>query len=574
MAAPFDVSRLSTFTIEPGPLGDTIDRAYARLDQLGFAEALWQKRLDVWSADPAIHALIANRLGWLDALDVVVPQLPRLRACADAVRRDGFTHVVLLGMGGSSLAPEVLRQVLGSQESVPSFHVLDSVDPDAVRAAMAHADTSIFIIASKSGSTIEPNTMAAEARRRVVAAGHEWGTRFIAITDEGTALHRLATAERFRDVFVNPSDIGGRYSALSLFGMVPAALMGIDLDALVAGARAMETACRLTQVRDNPGLALGAIMGAGALAEPKRDKLTLLLPARLASFGLWVEQLVAESTGKHDKGVVPIAGESARMSLGSDRIIVSVTVGEETPDVSVLDRARASGATTVTIRLPDAHALGGEFLRWEIATATAGLLMAINPFDEPNVKQAKDATAALLSVYQQSKRLPRPEPHATIDGARLTLSAAAETRLSGEPAASFLRVLGPQDYFCLLAFLPPDDPRFDAALQEFRMMSGSRGNCATMFGYGPRYLHSTGQLHKGGANNGVFVIVTAEPDEDLPIPDQPFSFSVLETAQALGDFQSLDRTGRRALLLTLPRRDPELLQRVFASLIANLEPRT
>ena len=301
-------------------------------------------------------------------------------------------------MGGSSLAPEVLRQVLGSRESVPSFRVLDSVDPDAVRAAMAHADTSLFIIASKSGSTIEPNTMAAEARRRVVAAGHaEWGTRFIAITDDGTALHRLATAERFRDVFVNPSDIGGRYSALSLFGMVPAALMGIDLDALVAGARAMEAACRLTQVRDNPGLALGAIMGAGAAPEQRaRQADAARCPARLESFGLWVEQLVAESTGKHDKGVVPIAGESARMSLGSDRIIVSVTVGDETADASVLERAKASGAPAVTIHLPNAHALGGEFLRWEIATATAGLLMAINPFDEPNVKQAKDATAALL----------------------------------------------------------------------------------------------------------------------------------------------------------------------------------
>ena len=568
MASPSPISHASTFTIQPGPLSDAVSRAHARLDQLGFADGLWRRRLDVWSADPAIQQLIGNRLGWLDALDIVTPQLPRLRACADAVRRDGFTHVVLLGMGGSSLAPEVLRQVLGSTESVPSFRVLDSVDPDAVRAAMAQADTSLFIIASKSGSTIEPNTMAAEARRRVVAAGHtEWGTRFIAITDEGTALHRLATAEQFRDVFVNPSDIGGRYSALSLFGMVPAALMGIDLDALVAGARAMEAACRLAQVQDNPGLALGAIMGAGAAPENGRDKLTLLLPRRFESFGLWVEQLVAESTGKHDKGVVPIAGESARMSLGADRIVVSVSVGDETPEAAVLEHAKASGAPAVTMRLPDAHALGAEFLRWEIATATAGLLMGINPFDEPNVKEAKDATTALLDVYRQARRLPRPEPHAEISGVRLTLSAAAESQLSGEPATSFLRVLGQRDYFCLLAFLPPDDRRFEPMLQEFRMAAGSRGTCATMSGYGPRYLHSTGQLHKGGANTGVFVIVTAEPDEDLPIPNQPFSFSVLETAQALGDFQSLDRKGRRAMLITLPRRDPELLRGVFAALL-------
>ena len=558
-------SLVTTFTIEPGPL-TALDDSYARLDRLRFADALWRKQLDVWSADPAVQSLIATRLGWLDALNVVTPQLPRLRAFADGVRRDGFTHVVLLGMGGSSLAPEVLRQVLAAQNSTPSFHVLDSVDPDAVRAAMAHAATSLFIVASKSGSTIEPTTMAAEAKRRVIEAGHtQWASRFVAITDAGTGLHRSATADGFRDVFVNPSDIGGRYSALSLFGMVPAALMGLDLDRLLAGARAMESACRIAQSRDNPGLALGAVMNAGF--ERGRDKMTLLLPKRLESFGLWVEQLVAESTGKHKKGIVPIAGESAEMRIGDDRVVVVVRVGDDTPEPAVLDRAKASGAPAVTIQLPDVYALGAEFLRWEVATATAGLLMAINPFDEPNVKQAKDATSALLTVYEQGKRLPLPEPHAEINGVRLTLSEAAQAALSGAPATSFLRVIGRGDYVCLLAFLPPDDTRFDGVLKEFRTKSGVRGDCATMFGYGPRYLHSTGQLHKGGANNGVFVVIVAEADEDLPIPDHPFSFSVLETAQAVGDFQSLDREQRRALLVTMPRRDPELLRRVMMSIV-------
>jgi transaldolase / glucose-6-phosphate isomerase len=566
---------VTTFAIEPGPL-TALEDSYARLDRLRFADALWRKQLDVWSADPAVQSLIATRLGWLDALDGVTPQLPRLRAFADGVRRDGFTHVVLLGMGGSSLAPEVLRQILAAQNSTPSFQVLDSVDPDAVRAAMAHAATSLFIVASKSGSTIEPTTMAAEAKRRVIDAGHtQWASRFVAITDEGTTLHRSATADGFRDVFVNPSDIGGRYSALSLFGMVPAALMGLDLDRLLAGARAMESACRIAQSRDNPGLALGSVMHAGF--ERGRDKMTLLLPKRLESFGLWVEQLVAESTGKHKKGIVPIAGESAEMSPldtsgktssgGDDRVFVVVHVGDETPDPAVLDRAKASGAPAITIQLPDVYALGAEFLRWEVATATAGLLMAINPFDEPNVTQAKDATSALLTVYQQRKRLPLPEPHAEINGARLTLSEAAQATLSGAPATSFLRVIGRGDYLCLLAFLPPDDSRFDGLLKEFRTKSGARGDCATMFGYGPRYLHSTGQLHKGGANNGVFVIIVAEADEDLPIPDRPFSFSVLETAQAVGDFQSLDREQRRALLVTLPRRDPESLRGVLTSIV-------
>jgi glucose-6-phosphate isomerase len=557
---------VTTFAIEPGPLTIAVERAYSRLDQLRFAETLWRKQLDIWSADPAVQHLIAGRLGWLDVLDVVTPQLSRLRAFAEGVRRDGFTHVVLLGMGGSSLAPEVMRQVLASPTSVPSFHVLDSVDPDAVRSAMAHAATSLFVVASKSGSTIEPTTMAAEARRRVMAAGHtQWASRFIAITDEGTSLHRSAAADGFREVFINPSDIGGRYSALSLFGLVPAALMGLDLDRLLAGAHAMEAACRVMQVRDNPGLALGALMSAAF--ENGRDKLTLLLPKPLGSFGLWVEQLVAESTGKHKKGIVPIAGESAGMSSGDDRVYISVRVGEVAADAAGLDRAKSLGAPVVTIQLPDAYALGAEFLRWEIATATAGLLMQINPFDEPNVKQAKDATSALLKVYEQSKRLPLPEPHAEISGVRLTLSEAAQAQLSGEPATSFLRVIAPNDYFCLLAFLPPEDARFDGLLQDARMRAAVHGRCATMFGYGPRYLHSTGQLHKGGANNGVFVVVVAEPEDDLAIPDHPFSFSVLETAQALGDFQSLDHAGRRALLVKLPRRDPDLLRRVLSAIV-------
>jgi glucose-6-phosphate isomerase len=557
---------VTTFAIESGPLQTALEDAYARLDRVRFSDALWRKQLDVWSADPAVQSLVANRLGWLDALDVVTPQLPRLRAFADGVTKDGFTHVVLLGMGGSSLAPEVLRQILASLNSTPSFRVLDSVDPDAVRAAMAHAATSLFIVASKSGSTIEPTTMAAEAKRRVIEAGHsQWASRFVAITDEGTVLHRSAMADGYRDVFVNPSDIGGRYSALSLFGMVPAALMGLDLDRLLAGARAMESSCRLANAHENAGLALGALMGAGF--QRGRDKLTLLVPQRLESFGLWVEQLVAESTGKHKKGIVPIAGESAEMTIGDDRVCVVVRVGDETPDPSVIDRVKAAGAPIVTIQLPDAHALGGEFLRWEIATATAGLLMQINPFDEPNVKQAKDATSSLLKIYEQRKQLPLPEAHAEIGGVRLTLSEAAQATQPGAPATSFLNVIRRGDYFSLLAFLPPDDSRFDGLLKEFRMKSGVRGRCATMFGYGPRYLHSTGQLHKGGANNGVFVVIVAEADDDLAIPDHPFSFSVLETAQAVGDFQSLDREQRRALLVTMPRRDPESLRRVMMSIV-------
>jgi transaldolase / glucose-6-phosphate isomerase len=550
------------FAIDAGPLAVQFTRNLDRLNALSFADALWSKRLDIWTTDSAVQSKIGNRLGWLDTLAFIAPQVGRLQTFASSIRDAGFTDIVLLGMGGSSLAPEVLRQVIGVADGYPRFRMLDSVDPDAVRSTLDAAATTLFILASKSGTTIEPNSMAAEAQRRVVAAGHaHWGSRFIAITDDNTALHRRALQERFREVFVNPADIGGRYSALSFFGMVPAALMGAELDRLVAGAREMEAGCRISGAADNPGLALGALMAAGAAS--KRDKLTLLGPDALRPFGLWVEQLVAESTGKQGKGVVPITGEAPATPWSDDRIAVTITLGDE--DGS--SRSIPPNGPKATLRMADTYAIGAEFLRWEVATAAAGLLLGINPFDEPNVQQAKDATRALLETYQQRKQLPIPESHASVGGARLTLSGAAEQQLDGQPATSFLRLAGNDSYVGVLAYLPPEAAPFDDALESFRTAIGRVTGRPTMFGYGPRYLHSTGQLHKGGANNGVFVVIAADATDDLPIAGEPFTFGVLETAQAIGDFQSLDRTGRRALFVRLPRRDVSALDAVTRALL-------
>ncbi|MBF8299817.1 MAG: Glucose-6-phosphate isomerase, partial [Acidobacteria bacterium] len=434
-----------TFAIDPGTIAVALERAYRRLEQCRFADALWTRRLEVWSADRAVQETIAHRLGWLDAATTVSPHVPRLRAFAESIRDSGITDVILLGMGGSSLAPEVLRAIIGVAPGFPRFQVLDSVDPDAVRAAMARPATSLFVLASKSGSTIEPNAMAAEAERRVREAGvTEPGSRFVAITDEGTALDRRARDQRFREVFINPTDIGGRYSALSFFGMVPAALMGIDMPALLASARVMADACRVEDPRRNPGLALGAAMAAAALTG--RDKLTLSLPPRLEPFGLWVEQLVAESTGKQGKGIVPITGERSNIGMdgatsGDDRLIVKVDMSDPTE-------------------------LGAEFFQWEVATATAGLLLDINPFDEPNVQQAKDATRVLLNTCGAQGRLPAPEPDAAFEGVRLTLTDAAR-RATREPL-TFLRLLRQPDYFGLLAYLPPDADAFARVLRELR----------------------------------------------------------------------------------------------------------
>ena len=554
-----------SFRVTPGPIADIFERMCRRLDEIEFVDALWTRRLDVWTADVPTQEKIRNRLGWLHAMDAVTPQLTRARGLADAVRAEGLTDVVLLGMGGSSLAPEVLRQVLGVAPGFPRFRMLDSVDPEAVRSAFDQAETSLFVLASKSGSTIEPNVMAAEARRRLEASGiSDCGSRFVAITDEGTALHKRALADRFREIFINPSDIGGRYSALSLFGMVPAALMGADVAAILDGARAMEAACRVTDVAANPGCVLGAFMAAAT--EAGRDKLTLVLPTPLASFGLWVEQLVAESTGKEGTGVVPITGAPAA-PLADDRAIVFVSLDDIPSTRMSLPVIRQSGPCLMELDMPDASSIGAEFLRWEMATATAGLMIGINPFDEPNVQQAKDATRKLLEEFKSTGQLSLRRPHAQLEGARLTLSTAAEEMLKEDGAERFLEVIEGGDYFGLLAYLPPDREPFESALQEIRNTVGKRRRCATMFGYGPRYLHSTGQLHKGGANNGVFIIVTADVQEDLPIPGEPFSFGVLEMAQALGDFESLQSADRRALHIHLPRRDVDLLKRVFDRLL-------
>ena len=491
--------------------------------------------------------------------------LPRLRRFADSIREAGFTDVILFGMGGSSLAAEVLRAVFGVAPGHPGFQVLDSVDPDAVRRSLARPASSLFVVASKSGSTVEVASLAAEADFRVRAAGvANPELHFVAITDEHTTLHRLAMERGYREVFVNPADIGGRYSALSLFGLVPAALMGIDLVALMASALEMARACRTSTVRRNPGLALGAFMAAGAAAG--RDKLTLALPPPLERLGLWIEQLVAESTGKQGTGIVPVAGEYPSDVPGDDRIIVSTAMDGADPSLSP-EHARTGGSPAAMLRMPDATSLGAEFFRWEVATATAGFLLNVNPFDEPNVQQAKDATRGLLEAFTADGRLPSTRADAETDGAQVRLSVSARAALQDADPLAILTLLRPAEYFALLAYLPPDDDEFSVVLRDLRDGVSAKRSCAATLGYGPRYLHSTGQLHKGGPDTGVFVIVTAEPAADLPVPGQAYSFGVLEMAQAAGDFASLDRIGRRALHLHLPGRSAALLRAIGERLL-------
>jgi len=562
------------YEIAGAGLGKELDRFNVEFQLSGFVSGMWAKKAELWSDDPGEQKRIANRLGWLDSPELMAANLPRLRRFADSVRVEGFQHAVLLGMGGSSLAPEVLRAVLGAGPGALAFTMLDSTDPAAIRAVERSIPLTrtLFLVASKSGSTIEPNALSAYFRERLAAAGVERpGRHLVAITDEGTALHELAQHDGYRDIFVNPSDIGGRYSALSFFGMVPASLMGLDLSGLLAWGRGMALLCGPTNaIGQNPGVALGIVMGSAARSG--RDKLTLITGPRLRPFGLWVEQLIAESTGKRGTGIVPVAGEPLGSPdlYGDDRLFVRLRLHGGDPEEHERDgkveRLRAAGHPIVNIRLVEPLGIGAEFVRWEIATATAGAILGINPFDEPNVQQAKDAAKALLRQYASEGRLPAAAPQVVFDGVGFTFNQAVLDKL-GQPLGearvalrSFLDLAQPGDYLGLLAYLPVE-PALEARLERLRTAIRNRKRVATTLGFGPRYLHSTGQLHKGGPNSGQFILITADSSPDLAIPGEPFSFGTLEMAQALGDFASLDGTGRRVLRVHLPGPDPAVLDR-------------
>jgi transaldolase / glucose-6-phosphate isomerase len=558
--------------LSPG-LADAVASSTALADRA--SRAVWQATPSVWSGDKAAQKEIADRLGWMNSPLLMADSIDRLQTFAASIKRDGFTDVVLLGMGGSSLAPEVLRAVIGVANGWPQLHMLDSTDPAAVRAAATPPASTLYLLASKSGTTIEPNSLAAHFRQRLQDAGiARWADHFVAITDEGTELDRRARAEHFRDVFINPSDIGGRYSALSFFGMVPAALMGQDVAAIVGWSLAMLAAAEPggTTASANPAAGLGLVMGAAA--KDGRDKLTLVGPPALEPFGLWVEQLIAESTGKNGKGIVPIAGEPLAdpSRYGADRLFVRMR-GDGAPGEAARDAGlravQATGAPIVEIDMPEPAALGAEFMRWEIATAVAGAILEINPFDQPNVQQAKDATNVLLAEYKAKGRVPIAAADRTQNGIALTLTSAARQALPGGEAEALLSLLQAGDYFALLAYAG-HDAALASALQAVRRQVRDRCRVATMFGYGPRYLHSTGQLHKGGPNSGVFVLISATPREDLPIPGQPFSFGTLELAQAIGDFNSLEAAGRRAVHAHLSSPDPALVKALGQALLAHI----
>ncbi|MEO6237862.1 MAG: glucose-6-phosphate isomerase [Vicinamibacterales bacterium] len=517
--------------------------AQALLDQHVIGR-IWQRDVSVWTSEPDGSAArsIANRLGWLDVPSGMLPELEGVEALADEVRRDGISTMYLLGMGGSSLCAEVMRAVYGMRQGFPRVVVLDTTDEAAITGVARDLDPAraLFLVASKSGGTIEPASMEKLFWARMTTAlGESAGRHFVAVTDPATELAHLAETRRYRKIFLNPPDIGGRFSALSLFGLVPGAIIGGPMREMLAGAVDMAAGCR-QENQQNPGLTLGAFMGAAALAG--RDKLTVVLPGSLAALGLWIEQLVAESTGKHGKGLVPIVDEplGTPAEYGADRCFVAISTDRDAPDAARL--AAIEGAGHPVLRLSTRLAsLGAEFFRWEFATAVAGALLAINPFDEPNVSEAKDKTKAILATGDFSGGAPA----AAADGVSVFSS-----RFSGASPSDVVRAavasLGARDYVAFLSYLPADTA-LEAAVREIRTAIRARAKVASTFGIGPRYLHSTGQYHKGGPNTLVAFVITGEDLTETPVPDAPFSFKQLKRAQAVGDYQTLEAHDRRTV---------------------------
>ena len=517
-------------SVHLGSYAELVSNTLRRLDAERVVGRIWDRDHTVWKSDPEG---IVDRLGWLDLPSTMRDEASAISAFADEVRLAGFRHVVLFGMGGSSLAAEVLRQTCAPRDHSLKLTVFDSTIPASVRetAEAIEPSRTLFIVSSKSGTTIEPNVLYRYFRDLVERGGGRVraGANFVAITDSDTPLERMARDEGFRRVFTPPPDVGGRYSALSHFGLLPAALAGADIEGLLDRGKSMAEQCLSdTPVERNPGALLGGAMG--PLAVEGRDKLTLITSPSVASFGMWVDQLIAESTGKDGVGIVPIVNEPLMPTeyYGDDRLFVYIRMDGDSN--GAIDRVTADlrerGHPVIGIHIRDTHDLGGEFFRWEFATAVAASILGVQPFDQPNVQASKEQTVEVLREIETSGMVPDTGPSGSID----------DLLLKAQPG----------DYLAIMAYVRPT-PRADRALTDLRRAILERHKIATTLGYGPRLLHSTGQLYKHGPNTGLFLQITSDHHEDVAIPGKGYSFGALAKAQAVGDFRTLQRLGRRVV---------------------------
>ncbi len=525
--------------------------ADAVADWNGKVSRLWQRDASLWTNTDE-----AQWLGWLDVVQQQIADVPKFQKFAEEVRNENFSDILLLGMGGSSLCPEVLAKTYGQIDGFPKLHVLDSTDPQQVKAFQDAVDLerTLFIVSSKSGSTLEPNIFKQYffERTKEVVGPDKAGSRWIAVTDPGSKLEKEAQSDKFRHIFHGVPSIGGRYSALSNFGMVPAAAMGLDVAKFLDRANQTVQACKSSSVESNPGVMLGIVLGSAA--KLGRDKLTFVTSPAIHDLGAWLEQLIAESTGKQGKGIIPVDREelTGPKGYGSDRVFAYLRY-EPAPDsnqdqhVAALEKA---GQPVIRISVKDTYDLPQEFFRWEIATAVAGSIIGINAFNQPDVEASKVETRKLTSEYEQSGSLPPEKPFFQQGPFKLFADPKNAAAVNSGNVAGHLKAhldrIRPGDYFALLAYVQMNEGH-EARLQEIRHAVRDAKKVATCLGFGPRFLHSTGQAYKGGPNSGVFLQITCDDARDLPVPGAKYTFGVVKAAQARGDFQVLADRGRRAL---------------------------
>ena len=537
-------SRVDSQTLSLGRWEKPVEERLGEWQRASFARRLWARDYTLWSAKPVPE--LTDRMGWLTLPETMQEQAPALAAFADRVRDEGFRHVVLLGMGGSSLAPEVFQRTFGKARGRPELIVLDSTHPGAVSSVESRVDVgkTLFLVSSKSGTTTETNSFFYYFSQRLRETGKTPGPHFVAITDPGTPLETLAEEHGFRATFSAPPEVGGRYSALSVFGLVPAALIGVDVPSLLEAAHtAVEASAFCVPEPSSAALRLGAAMGELALAG--RDKVTFLASPSLEAFPIWVEQLIAESTGKDHKGIVPVADEPLGDPgvYGADRFFaVLLLEGDSSAQLAARAKAlEAAGHPVAYVQLRQKTDIGQEFFRWEIAVAAAGAVLGIQPFNQPDVQLAKELAKKAMAAGSQTQA----------SGGADLVRAGDRNELS-RPAKELLAAVKPGDYVSIQAYLNPTSETW-SALQQMRTTLRDRTHAATTLGFGPRFLHSTGQLHKGGPNTGVFLQIVDEPAEELPVPETNYSFAQLIRAQAEGDYQALKQRGRRVLRVQLGR---------------------
>jgi transaldolase / glucose-6-phosphate isomerase len=541
----------------PGTLASAVQASLEDWKRNDKVRRLWQRDASIWTG-----ADESNWLGWLGITEEQLAHIDVLKNIAADVKKAKFKHALLLGMGGSSLCPEVLRMTFGKIKGFPELHVLDSTDPAQIKAIEKKVDlkSTICIVSSKSGSTLEPNIYKQYFFERVKekVGEREVGNRFLAVTDPGSKMQQVAEADKFRKIFMGVPSIGGRYSALSNFGMVPAAVMGLDVSKFLKNTEEMVQACGAGAAADaNPGVLLGTILGAAA--NQGRDKVTIIASPGISDLGAWLEQLLAESTGKVGKGIVPVDREALAKpaAYGNDRIFAYLrlqTKPNKAQDAAVAALEKA-GHPVVRISLPNIYNLGQEFFRWEIATAVAGAIIGINAFNQPDVEASKIETRKLTSEYEANGKLPAEAPF--FEGSGIKLYADEKNTAALKGGSTFADVLKAHlarvqagDYFGVLGYITMNDAN-ERALQKIRHAVRDKKKVATVLGFGPRFLHSTGQAYKGGPNSGVFLQITCDDAVDFPVPGQKYTFGVVKAAQARGDFAVLAERGRRALRVHL-----------------------